>query len=178
MDKTELLEILEDSRQEMMEMIEDLPDNVLLETGVIGEWSIKDILAHLTFWEGQIVTLLFQTSNGMPKPTTVHFQDKSVDEVNKRWYESGKERALDIIWQDWAGIRKQTIRRVSEFNDKDLNDPQRFPWLNGVPLFQWIMNDTAEHEDEHADQIRDWLDQRDEGPNHNNGNASSTSIQP
>lgn len=171
MDKTELLEALEDGRQEMIDLIEGLPDEVLIEPGVVGDWSIKDILAHLTFWEGQIVTLLFQAKSGMPKPTTAHFGKESVDEINKRWYEAGKERVLDIVWQDWTGVRKQTIRRVSEFSDKDLNDPQSFPWLQGVPLHQWILNDSAEHEDEHAGQISDWLEQRDTNLGHSNGNS-------
>ncbi len=171
MDKTELLEALEDGRQEMIEMIEDLPDEALVEPGVVGEWSIKDILAHLTFWEGQIVTLLFQAKSGMAKPTTVHFGKETTDQVNQRMYEASKQRSLEIIWQDWSGVRKQTIRRVSEFSDQDLNDAQRFPWLEGVPLYQWILNDSAEHEDEHADQIRDWLDQRDAAIGKNNGNS-------
>jgi hypothetical protein len=170
MDKTELLETLEDGRQEMIEMLENLPDEVLLEPGVVGEWTIKDILAHLTYWEGQTVTLLFQAKSGMPKPTTAHFGKETVDVLNQRWYEAGKERSLEMVWQDWTGVRKQMIRRVTEFTDKDLNDSQRFPWLNGVPLYRWIMNDSVEHEEEHADQIREWLDQRDESLGQSNGN--------
>jgi hypothetical protein len=56
-------------------------------------------------------------------------------------------------------VRKQTIRRVSEFNDQDLNDLKRFPWLKETPLWQWIANDSYAHEEEHADAIREWLDQ-------------------
>ncbi len=170
MDKTELLEALEDSRQEMLEMLEDLADETLLQPGVNGAWAIKDILAHLTYWEGQIVTLLFQAQNGVTKPTTAHFGAETVDAINQRWYESGKERALDMIWQDWVGVRKQTIRRLAGFQDQDLNDPQRFPWANGKPLYQWVLGDTIEHEEEHADQIREWLDAQDALPGKNNGN--------
>ena len=170
MDKTELLESLEDSRQEMLEMLEDLPDELLLQPGVTGQWSIKDILAHLSYWEGQIVTLLFQVQRGVSKPTTVHFSDEtSVDDVNQRWYESSKDRSLEMIWQDWVGVRKQTIRRVTEFSDNDLNNPQRFSWLDGAPLYQWILNDTIEHEEEHADQIREWLEEHDSQAGQNNG---------
>jgi hypothetical protein len=169
MDKTELLEALEDSRQEMLEMLEDLPDELMLKPGVVGEWSIKDILSHLSYWEGQIVTLLFQANSGLPKPTTAHFQKLSADELNKRWFENGKDRALEMVWQDWLGVRKQTIRRVSELNDRDLNSLDRFSWLEGTPLFQWILNDTIEHEEEHADQIREWLEQHDSAVSSNNG---------
>ena len=132
MDKTELLEALEDDRLEMMEMVKDLSDETLLEPGVIGEWSIKDILEHLSHWEGQIVTLLFQAQRGMAKPTTAHFSAESVEELNQRWYAAGKERPLEMVWQDWEGVRKQTIRRVSDFSDKDLERPASVP-LAGRP---------------------------------------------
>ena len=52
--------------------------------------------------------------------------------------------------------RKQTGRRVEAFNDKDLEDPKRYPWLKERPLWQWIAGDSFEHEAEHAAQVRQW----------------------
>ncbi len=171
MDKTELLEALEDSRQEMLEMLEDLPDETLLQAGAVGEWSIKDILSHLTYWEGQMVTMLFQIQRGMEKPTSAQFSQETVDTLNQRWHEAGKDRSLDMVWQDWVGVRKQTIRRVTDFSDKDLNDPKRYPWSKGKSLYQWIWSDTVEHEEEHGDQIREWLDAQDNASGKDNGNS-------
>jgi hypothetical protein len=161
MEKSELIEALEDGQNELVEMLEDLPDEMMLTRGVSGDWSIKDILAHLSYWEGQLVTLLFQASRGMDKPSTVHFGKETVDEINQRWYESSQERSLELIWQDWRSVRKQTIRRVGEFGEQDLNDPKRYAWLKDEPLWQWIASQTIEHEDEHSDAIREWLDQQD-----------------
>ena len=161
MKKSELIEELQDTRQETVELLEGLPDEVMLEPGVVGEWSIKDILSHLAYWEGQIVTLLFQAQKGVQAPTTAHFGQESVDELNRRWYEAGKQRTFEQVWADWQGVRKQTIRRVSDLNERDLSDPDRFAWLNCRPLYEWVLNDTTEHELEHADQIREWLDSRD-----------------
>jgi hypothetical protein len=169
MDKTELLEALEDSRQELLEMLEDLSDETLLKSGVVGAWSIKDILAHLTYWEGQIVTMLFQVQQGAAKPTTAQFGKETVDTLNQRWYEAGKDRSLEMVWQDWVGVRKQTVRRLADFQDRDLNDAQRYPWLKGKALYEWILVDTIEHEEEHGDQIREWLDAQDATPGKKNG---------
>lgn len=160
MDKTELLENLEDERAEVVEMLEDLSDEHLLEKGVSGDWSIKDILIHLTHWEGQLITLLFQARQGVDKPSTAHFGKEKEDELNQRWYEAGKDRELERAWQDWIGVRKQTIRRVGEFSEQDLNDPKRYTWLKGKPLSQWIASETYEHEEEHMDAVRDWLDSK------------------
>lgn len=161
MDKTELLDELEDGRVELAELLEDLPDTALLEPGVVGDWSIKDTLAHLTFWEGQLVTLLFQAQRGVDKPSTVHFGKETTDEVNQRIYEASKERPLERIWADWEGVRRQTIRRVSEMSEQDLNDPRRYAWLEDQPLYEWVLNDSCGHEAGHADQIRVWLEKRD-----------------
>lgn len=161
MKKIELLEALEDSHNELSEMLADLPDEALEEAGVSGSWSIKDILAHLSMWEGQLVTLLFQVNQEVAKPTTVHFGKEAVDEINHRWHTLSQERSLEHIWQDWMAVRKQTIRRLADFNDNDLNDPKRYAWLKGAPLIQWILNSTVEHEDKHADDIREWLDRKD-----------------
>jgi len=170
MTKTELIEALEDGQAEMVEMLEDLPEASMLEPGVIGNWSIKDILNHLSMWEGQLITLLFQVSRGMEKPTTLHFGKETMEEINQRWYAASQDRSLDLIWQDWVSVRKQTLRRVSEISEADLIDPKKFHWQKGVPLWQWIANDTIEHEDEHGDAIRDWLDRRDAiGSDGNNG---------
>jgi len=161
MEKTELIEALEDGREELLEMIEDLPDETLLEPGVMGDWSIKDILAHLAQWEGQTVTLLFQARRGIEQPSTVHFSEETTDAINARWYEQSKSRSLAMVMNDFRAVRKQTIRRINEFSKEELNDPNHFAWLKGVPLAELILSDTVEHEDEHADYIRDWLDQRD-----------------
>jgi hypothetical protein len=159
MTKTELLESLEDSRQELVEMLETLPEEMLLQPVRPDGWTIKDILAHLGYWEGQTVTLLFQAQRGMAKPTTVHFGKETVDELNQRWYAASQQRTMDAIWQDWFGVRKQLIRRVNELSEKDLTDPKQYPWMKGKPLYQLILSDTVEHEDGHADQIREWLDE-------------------
>lgn len=161
MDKTELLEALEDGRQQMLELLEGVPEPLMPTPGVVGDWSIKDILSHLAYWEGQIVTLLFQVKQGIAKPSTAHFGKETVDQVNQRWFETGRERALDQIWMDWTGVRKQTIRRVSEYSDAELNDPNRWPWLNGRALWEWVAGDSFEHEDEHAVQIQRWLETQD-----------------
>lgn len=157
MEKAELIELLEDSRADMIDLLEGQPDAVLLEPGVVGAWSIKDVLAHLSHWEGQIVTGLFQLQNGTAQPNTVHFSGEDVDAINRRWHEEGKNRTLEMVWADWHGVRKQTIRRVAGFSEADLNDAQRFNWLKGRTLTQWVLNDSVEHEEEHTDQVRAWL---------------------
>lgn len=51
MQKQQLLKKMEESWSALLESISDLTDEQLLLPGVTGEWSVKDILAHVTTWE-------------------------------------------------------------------------------------------------------------------------------
>jgi hypothetical protein len=159
MDKNELLKALITTREEFRQAVEDLPDEALLEPGVNGDWSIKDLMAHLMLWEAELVKLLWESQQGR-KPTTIHFQNIDIDEANSRWYQENKDRPLDIVLVDFEGVRRQTIRRLENIPNKDLSDPKRFPWLKGSPLGEWIANDTFGHEAEHIAQIRAWREEK------------------
>jgi hypothetical protein len=155
MTQDEILDRLEDEREAFLEAIDGLTDEQLEQPGVVGDWSIKDLLFHLTMWEAELVKLLWQAAQGV-QPTTVQFSKLSVDERNALWSVQSKDRTLEQVIDDFAGVRKQTSRRVTAFKDKDLEDPQRYPWLKGHPLWVWIAEDSFKHEAEHVAQILAW----------------------
>lgn len=155
MTQEEILEALEDEREKLLDAIDGLTDDKLMMPGVAGDWSVKDVLYHLTMWEAELVKLLWQVAQGMA-PTTVQTSSPSVDKVNAGWYTQGAERSLEMVIDDFSAVRNQTSRRVEAFKDRDLNDPQRYPWLKNHPLWVWIAEDSFKHEAEHAEQIRAW----------------------
>ena len=159
MTQDEILDALEDERENFLEAIDGLSDEQLQEPGVVGDWSVKDIMFHLTMWEAELVKLLWQAAQGI-KPTTAHFSKTPVDELNAAWSVQSPGRTLEQVIDDFAGVRKQTSRRVSAFKDKDLTDPQRFSWLKDHPLWVWIAEDSFKHEAEHTAQIHAWREVR------------------
>jgi hypothetical protein len=156
MKKSEILATLNQSREDFLDAIEGLPDDELQQPGVAGDWSVKDLMAHMARWEGELVKLLWQARSGQ-QPTTIHFTQASVDDTNARWSKDFAGRSLEQVLDDFHGVRNQTIRRVEAFSDKELNDPQAFSWAKGFPLWRWIGSDSFEHEAEHTAQVREWL---------------------
>lgn len=155
MEKEEIKGRLVESHEDFMEAIEGLTEEQMQEPGVSDSWSVKDIMFHISNWEAELVKLLWQAKQGQ-KPTTVHFSNKSVDELNQAWYEEAKNRPLDRVMADFQAVRRQTIRRVDSFSEKDLNDPKRYPWLDDHPLWTWIAQDSFDHEAEHIEDIENW----------------------
>ena len=159
MKKEEILDALEDEREQFLEAIEGLSDETLQEPGVLGEWSIKDLMSHISAWEAELVKLLWQVQQGQ-KPSSIHFSMPNKDEINRQWYQDTRSRPLDRVYADFQAVRKQTTRRIEAISDKVLNDAQRYPWLNSHPLWSWVANDSFRHEDEHIAHIREWRARR------------------
>jgi hypothetical protein len=155
MNKDEISDALEDERENFLEAIDGLSAEQLQTSGVVGEWSVKDIMIHLSAWEAELVKLLWQARQGQ-KPTTLHFSQIDTDAINQQWFENYRSRSLERVIDDFEAVRKQTIRRLEAFSDDDLNQAQLFTWQGKQPLWEWIANDSFQHENEHAAQIREW----------------------
>jgi hypothetical protein len=155
MTKDELIMALEEDRESILESIEGLSDENMLLPGVVDGWSVKDVLAHLSRWEAELIKQLWQLRQGQ-RPTTVHFSGQSDDEINARWHSESRNRELGRVLEDFHGVRTQTIRRVEEFSEKDLNEAGRYRWLEKNSLWKVVAESTFEHEAEHEAAIRAW----------------------
>jgi hypothetical protein len=155
MNKNDILIQLEESREKFLDALDGLPFDQWTIPGIEGEWSIKDILAHLSRWEAELVKLLWQTRQGQ-RPTTMQINQMNVDETNNIWFIESRTRSLEHVLDDFHLVRNQTILRVEGFSDKELADPKRYPWLDSRPLSEWIASDSFGHEAEHAPQIVEW----------------------
>jgi hypothetical protein len=157
MNKEELLEALEEGREDFWEAIADLTDEDLEHPGCVGEWSVKDVLIHISRWEAELVKMLWQIKQGQ-HPSSQQFAKMPVDEINRLWVADYHQRPLEMALDDFESVRRQTIRRVETFSNAELTDPRRFSWLQDRPLYEWIAEDSFRHEREHAVQIRAWRD--------------------
>ena len=156
MKKDVLLQKMKDSRQALLETLAKLPTEQRAEPILGDGWSVKDTIVHLNYWEGQLVTMLFQLRAGTA-PTTAHFSGKSVDEINAGWLQQGKDRSWEMAWSDFNAIPTQLQRRAAAFTESEVNRPSFHPHLKNRPLWEWIAGDSFEHEDEHRAALEDWL---------------------
>ncbi len=159
MNKDEIRAALIESHERISQLITLLPEDAFLQPGVVGDWTIKDILAHLTRWEAELVKLLWQASQGI-RPTSLLVLAIETDRLNDRWHAEDQSRPLDRILTDFHGVRHQVIRRLQDFKDLDMIDPARYPWLDGSPLWKWVADHSFDHDDEHLEQIQSWLGKR------------------
>lgn len=153
MSKQNLLNELEAARIGLRAAIEDLDSDTMLRPGVAGVWSVKDILAHVTAWESELVTALNQAQGrGVPKI----MQIDDFDAWNAEQYRINAPRPLALVLQDFEGVFEKMFEMVRDYNEKDLTDRWRYPWMEGEPLSYLIEETASLHEREHAEEIRVW----------------------
>jgi hypothetical protein len=90
MDRIQLLKKIEKAWQDLKSSYQHLPESKLLEPGVTGTWSIKDIIAHVTSWEEEALKHLPHILAGErpPKYSVVYggidaFNDLTIDQTRE-----------------------------------------------------------------------------------------------
>lgn len=154
MAKDEILEQIREGRGALLTAIEGLSDDAMLRTHVVGFWSVKDVLAHLTAWESELITALSRVDQPDVEPTIVQIDD--LDEWNDEQYRNAVRRPLADVLRDFNGVHKYLLQAVADLDEATLEDNSRFEWMEGEPLSYLISENAVWHEQEHAEQIREW----------------------
>src|SRR5437867_1832991 len=93
MDRQQLLKKLDKAWAEIRESYAGLSDSQLTEPGIMGDWSIKDSLAHVTTWEEEALKYLPLINQG-GRPAQYSIQYGGIDAFNAQMTE--QKRALSL----------------------------------------------------------------------------------
>ena len=154
MDKATLLEKIRASRVETEALLAQLDESHLIKPGVAEGWSVKDLLAHITYWERDTVEVLEAVKRG--EVPTVTGEDQT-DARNADAVLRSRAHPVAAVLADYSQTNDELIELVEELPEEELTDPDRFPWEHGLPLWQRIAGESYGHEQAHRDQIRAWM---------------------
>src|SRR5258707_8351198 len=110
MDKQQLLKQLEKAWAAIKESYAGLSDSHLTEFGIMGNWSVRDILAHVTTWEEEALKYLPLILQG-GRPPRYSTKYGGIDAFNAHMTEQKRGLSLsDVLRQ-----LDETHRRVIEY---------------------------------------------------------------
>ncbi len=147
MDRRQLLQRLDTAWGAFEASYAGLSDAQLVKPGVTGDWSVRDILAHVSTWEEEALTHLpLILEGGMPPRYSVRYG--GIDAFNARMTEQKASLSL-------AAVRRQldeTHRRLIDFIQRAPEDQ-----LSRETRFRRRLRlDTYSHYPQHAEAIRQW----------------------
>ncbi len=159
MPKDDIITDLIQARAKLQQAIEGLTPDQMLRVGAVGIWSVKDVIAHLTAWESEIVTTLSHLDQHKRRaPTMVEIED--LDEWNDEQYRISAARPIDAVLEDFHGVHKHLIKAVQELDERTLDSNRMWPWMEGEPLSYLVYENAIWHEEEHAAEISEWREKQ------------------
>lgn len=116
----------------------------------MGDWSVKDVLAHLTCWHLRLLDILDPVQPArVPGIPPQGLEDDQVEGINARFYEENRSRPLDEVLAAFRGSYQQVLAQVQALSDDDLTNAERFAWLRDTKVVWVVAGNTYEHYEEH-----------------------------
>ena len=119
----------------------------LEETGVVGDWSVKDLMAHVTVWENEALTDLPMIAEGH-KPQTYAARYGGIDAFNAKMEQQWRGLSLRDVRQQLADTHEHLISYIRSVPRELLDSKSRFR--------RRLRLDTYGHYPIHTEHIRAW----------------------
>ena len=162
--KAAILERLQTERRRLERNISQLGPEDMLRPGVVGEWSIKDILAHLADWEAHVLVWVEAARGGDPVASPdPGLTWQQFDVFNQRVYERHRDQPLEAVKEYFHDTHLQFMALVEAMPEDEMLTPGRYPFLGRDTICKWL-GSYAAHDVWGKAAIRKWLKaQRDAG---------------
>lgn len=142
-----VLERLDSAWRALLESYAGLSDAELLQPGVTGAWSVRDIIAHVTWWEEEALTHLpLILSGGRPPRYSVTYG--GIDAFNAKRTEERKDVPLAEVLRRRDDVHGRLLAYLESVPEDQVDGETRFR--------RRLRLDTYGHYPKHARAIRAW----------------------
>ncbi|MBN1661407.1 MAG: ClbS/DfsB family four-helix bundle protein [Anaerolineae bacterium] len=151
MNRSQLLKRLDCAWEALKTSYAGLSDSEMAEPGVTGEWSSRDIIAHVTWWEEEALTHLpVILAGGRPPRYSVKYG--GIDAFNAQMIEQTKGLSLAEVLQWRDDTHRRLIDWIKIVPEEHLAGETRFR--------RRLRLDTYGHYRVHSEAIRNWRQAR------------------
>ena len=135
-----------------------LSEDQLLDPCLPGGWSVKDVLAHLAWWDQWLLYTFALSARPMPDHRPPPLFDEIptdgqwADRMNARVYEFNRTRELAEIQAEFEAARQGVLQLVQSLSDPDIFAADGLSAVLGQPAAPLLLG-IYEHYEEHAHMI-------------------------
>jgi hypothetical protein len=145
-----LLKRLEAAWTALSDAYAGLPDSRLVEPGVVDNWSVKDVLAHVTVWEEEALKHLPLIVAGGTPPR--YAAQGGIDAFNARAIEDARRLSLAEVLRRREETHARLLDYIRSQPDGTFASPTR--------ARRRLRLDTYGHYPEHTAAIRAWRERQ------------------
>lgn len=150
MNRPQLLSRIDTAWLTFKESYAGLSDSQLLEPGVTGDWSVKEILAHVTTWDQEALKHLPLIIEGGRPPRYSELYG-GIDAFNAQTTDQMRRLSLSEVQQRLDDTHGRLIEYVQSVSEEHYRRESRFR--------RRVRLDTYSHYPIHTRAIREWREQ-------------------
>jgi hypothetical protein len=128
-----------------------LSDEQMVETGVVSEWSVKDLLGHMAFWAQQAAKNAELAKAGRQNEIVRPDSPETTDRWNARERFARADRPLTQVRRELEESHRRALAALADLPDEKLNLD-----MDGGTFLELYAVDTYDHYREHIAQVLSW----------------------
>jgi hypothetical protein len=150
--KLEFLDEVNDAWDAFQSAIANCDWSKLERPGVEGTWSVKDIMAHITWFEQEMAFMLQTRTLAGSK-----LWELPQDERNRIIYEQNHPTPLAVVRSESNSVHEDLVLLIQLCSDEELNQAARFESMpsDWIPA-EVLASNTYEHYRDHITAIQAW----------------------
>ncbi|HEX6484325.1 MAG TPA: DinB family protein [Ktedonobacteraceae bacterium] len=145
-------EQLEKSNLLVIQTVDDLPEAAWDMPGVCGNWSVKDIVAHLASYEHIVVEVLSIFQKDQPTPSILKFLDQP-DQFNAAEVAARKYHTAQHVLDEYQDTQVEATSLLMHIPDEEVQRRGTMPWYGEDACLADFIHRVYEHTQEHCEQI-------------------------
>ncbi len=145
--KAEILEQIRTTHHELEDVLARVEPARMTEPGVNGEWSVKDVLAHIAWWEQHLLRRL-RTGHDDLDEEGVDGRE-TTDRANAEIFAANRERPLAEVHAEYDASYREVLATIEGMSEDELASDEAYDAIG------W---DTFRHYPEHTAMLGKWLD--------------------
>lgn len=151
--RDEILQRLAIEQRRLLDTLARVKPEQQMQSGVVGLWSIKDVLAHLIFWNAFSLQELQAAVDGK----LFAHPEGSGDEINARAVAAYADWSADSVQRAFEQSCHEVLDCVKHLPDAAFEAGSTIEQMLDETVHGALANNTYEHWPIHEAQIREWL---------------------
>lgn len=142
---------LRSARDDLLVLLDSVSPESMTTSGLLGEWSGRELLAHLGYWAGRATEAIHQVELGVVEEGEE--EEAGIDAVNETVARIARATDLATVRRREAASFEALVERLSSL------DPAMLETVlpDGTTLEETVRVDGPDHYRGHADELRSVL---------------------
>lgn len=144
--KAALLAAIDRERSALDAFLATLTPEQMMAPAVVGDWSVKDVLAHLIEWEQMVLGWYAAGVRGeTPTLPASGYKWSQLPALNQVIYEKHRDRPLEAVLAQYHSSHEETMALIRQLPDDELFGARRYAWTRDNTLGAYFVSATSSH---------------------------------